>query len=629
MQKNHWLYQHIYPKMRYFIGFGRWIFSLAIKLKTSFVIRPQSSKILPDVYNVYNQNTVDSDFDLILLEGELPSDIAGNLYIAQCLGSEGTYMVGDTNIVRIKFDGGRAKLINRKLITPASIARSKLEKSKYRFDFLGLMYLSPGLGIHSYTEGIYLTPAGDIAVTSDIDRPWLVHSQSLRTLTPVGSRREWMPFMDGSAGRILGELFSGYNTSNTFFSDHQSGESFLVNFRLKQADGKHPVNLIRWDGESDFKQWRVTGNDGRDIEIMQSVHELVFTKDYILLADTAFVAGKEMMTPWVDSPKPLKKTMVHIIDRRQLTDSSKTVSSICIEIEKPSIHLQAEFENPGDHITFFMLHTPATNTAETIKEHDRDLHGNYYPDHIIGFGPLPVLDISSLGRHVVSVKSGKVISSKYLSDMHRTWGPYLQTYFNRQLAPYQGQDLFVMFRGFSKDLLPERIFNTYQNTPDRLASLSEMLDHDGLQVNNSICKIDPHKLRIVNSFEFPDRTHLYTIACLNSASGSKPGYILAGVATDERADADSSGHEHWIFNADDLSAGPICKLGHSSLNNSTLFHSLFIPNGVKIKAKGNNYRLSLRDDYPAKELQKWNGEIVSLFEQQIWPYFESEKKTSL
>ena len=47
----------------------------------------------------------------------------------------------------------------------------------YRFDYFGLMYLSPGLGMFSYTEGMYLLPDGRIAVTSDVDRPWVIERE--------------------------------------------------------------------------------------------------------------------------------------------------------------------------------------------------------------------------------------------------------------------------------------------------------------------------------------------------------------------------------------------------------------------------------------------------------------------
>ena len=594
-----------------------------VDLRTRFIARPLSSPVIPDAYVVCNTHTVDSEFDLYTLGGDIPADINGSLYITQCLGSPGAFMVGDTNIVRMDFDAGRIKLTNRLLRTPAALARRELADTRHRFDFFGLMYLSPGLGMFSYTEGMYLLPDGRIAVTSDIDRPWILERDSLRVTTPIGSRDEWLPMMTGSAGEVLGSLFAGYNNSHAVYADHRTGEVFLVNYQKMQPNGEHPVFLIRWDGKSEFERWLVLGEDGGPIEIKQSIHELVYSRDYILLADTAFAAGTEMFTPWVSAPLPSSKTVVYIVDRRGLDPDSRTVTARRMEVDEACIHLVVEYDNPDDKITAYMLHTPATNTAELLRENDRDLSGNYFPSHLIGYGTLPVLDLSSVGKHVFGMDQGKVIHSQYLAQMPYTWGPYLYTYMGRQTVPYNGQDLFIMFRGFSRDILPQRIYDAYKDTESRRVSLEEMVGEEGLKHNNSICRITTKDLRIADAYVFPDRVLLYTIACLESNQENKSGYVIAGVVTDEKAGGDeSSGHEYWIFPADNLSGGPVCKLGHPDLNNSTLFHSVYIPASKKWKNKSQPYHVSLREDYPKDELEKWGQEVLSAFRDEIWPYFD-------
>jgi len=222
--------QHVYPKMRYFIGFGRMIYQLWIKIFFSFKKRPSLS-VIPANYSVHNKDTVDSQFELHCISGELPADIDGSLYIAQCLGSPKAFMVGQTNIVRLEFGADRVKLTNRRMRTPASLAFERLARTKYGFDFFGLMYLSPGVGMFSYMEGMYLLPDGRIAVTSDIDRPWVIDRFDLQATTPIGRRDEWMPLLTDSAGEVLGKLFAGYNTSHAVQPDPHTGEVFLVNFQ--------------------------------------------------------------------------------------------------------------------------------------------------------------------------------------------------------------------------------------------------------------------------------------------------------------------------------------------------------------------------------------------------------------
>ena len=626
MEKNKatpFMLQQIYPRMRYFLSMGRRIYQFWVDLFIPIQKRSTSAEI-PVNYHVWNRGTVDSQFELNCFSGELPSDIDGSLYIAQCLGSPKAFMVGETNIVRLEFSSDHVRLTNRLMKTPASLALNHLAKTKFKFDFFGLMHLSPGLGIFSYTEGMYLVPDGRIAVTSDIDRPWIIDLSDLRVKTPIGRRDEWLPMMAGSAGDAIGNLFAGYNTSHAMHTDLQSGEVFLVNYQKKQSNGEHPVHLIRWDGKGAFEKWLVQNEDGQPIEIEQSIHELVFSKDYILLADTAFVTGMEIFFPWNSGPLPEEKTKVYIIDRRELKSGNKVVSAKQIEVNEACIHLVAEYENPNDQITVYMLHTPATNTAELIREHDRKLDGQYFPSHLIGYGTLPVLDLSSIGKHVIDAKQGKAIRSLYLSQMPYTWGPYLYSYLGRQTLPFNKQDLFVMFKGFSKDMLPVRIFNAYKNTSSRRVPLEQMLGGEGLKHNNSICRIATDELKIADAYVFPDRVLLLTIACLESKNDAQAGYLIAGVVTDEVIEGKSSGHEYWLFQANNLAGGPVCKLGNPNLDNSTLFHSVYIPRSIgrDVNNTAQKYHVSIRDDYPENEIGKWGGEVLSLFKDVVWPYFD-------
>jgi hypothetical protein len=618
------VFKNIYPRFRYILLLGRRVYHFFMTLRTSFSRRPASSPVLPDAYNVLNTSTFDSEMDLHCLEGEIPDDIEGSLFICQCLGSPEAFMVGDTNIIRMDFEGKEPRLTNRLMWTPTALARHKLKNTRHRFDFFGLMYLSPGMGMSSYTEGLYLLPDGRLGVTSDVDRPWVIERDSLQAVTPVGRRDEWLPMLADNAGEVMGGLFAGYNNSHVLYTDHEKAEVFLVNYRLKRPGNGHPVKLIRWDGYNDFEKWIVVDGNGVEIEIKQSIHELVFTRDFILLADTAFVAGTEMFTPWKNAKLPYDKTVVHIIDRRDLKSGMNTVPSKQIVVDKPCIHLIPEYENPNDKITVYMLHTPATNTAEILRSYDRDLDGKLFPKHLTGYGTLPVLDLSSVGKHVIDVAHSKVAGSEYISEMPYCWGPYLYTYMGRQIDPYNGQDLFIMFKGFSRDILPKRIFNAYKNVDARQVPLQDMVGGEGFHHNNSICRVTTKDFAIADAYVFPDRTLLYTIATLDSKDQAGAGYVIAGVVSDGAAGEQSSGHEYWIFNASNLAKGPVCKLGHESLNNSTLFHAVYIPRAIskKLDQKKVLYQIPIRADYPKEELEKWGFSVLECFEDVIWPLYD-------
>lgn len=624
------VYQNIYPRFRHFMSLGRKSYKALMDVKTVFDTRPTKSPVIPDAYRVCNTSTIDSDFDLKCLEGSYPDNIDGSLFIAQCLGTPEAFMVGDTNLIRMDFDQEHTHLTNRLMWTPAAMARLALDQSVHSFDYFGLMYLSPGLGMFSYTEGMYLMPDGRIGVTSDVDRPWMINRETLKVETPVGRRDEWIPMMSDEAGEVMGNLFAGYSNSHVVYTDFEQDEAFLVSYQYKQVDGSHPVKLSRWDGYHEFESYMVVDEHGDDIEIKQSIHELVFTRDYILLADTAFVAGTEMLTPWKNAPLPYEKTVVYIVDRRDMTKGVDTVIAKKIEVGEPCIHLIPEYENPNDEVTIYMLHTPATNTAEILKSYDKDLNGELFPEHLTGYGTLPVLDLSSLGKHKINVKTEVIIDSEYITDKKYTWGPYLYTYFGRQTKPFHKQDLFIMFKGFDKAMLPERIYHAYKDVNHRRIPVADMVGDEAESHNNSICRIDTESFEIVDAYIMPDKTMLYTITCLDAKEDNGTGYVMAAVITDDTASKDSSGHEYWIFNGNDLSSGPICKLGHSSLNNSTIFHTVYVPTrvGEAFDAKDTSYHIDLREDYPKEELTKWDPLVLDTFKQTIWPYFDKNESAN-
>jgi hypothetical protein len=117
---------------------------------------------------------------------------------------------------------------------------------------------------------------------------------------------------------------------------------------------------------------------------------------------------------------------------------------------------------------------------------------------------------------------------------------------------------------------------------------------------------------------------LYTIATLDSNNQGGAGYVMAGIVTDQPAGERSSGHEYWIFDAAHLAQGPICKLGHESLHNSTLFHALYIPKAAArdLDQLAPSYQVPIREDYPKEELEKWEASVLEAFEDVIWPLYD-------
>ncbi len=619
-------YQSMYPMLRLVLRVRRNAYVVLKNISSALLASRKPSAVVPSCYRACNTSTVDGDIKLKILFGKLPNNLLGNVYLCQCLGSPGAYMVGDTNLVKICFSKGEATLMNRRMWNPSAILKMALHATKHRFEHFGVMQMSPGLGMASYAEGLYMLPDGRLGVTSDVDRPWIVSRHNLRVQSPLGTRKEWMPMMQGKEGEVMGSLFAGYNNSHALYTDTNTKEVFLVNYRCKQADAAHPCKLMKWNGAEKFQTWLVKGEDGRNICIKQSIHELVFTKDYIILADTAFATGSEILDQWKNAPMPSVKTALYIVDRHQLVKDNKTVVAKRVDIEMPCIHLLAEYENPIDIITLYMLHTPATNTAEVIRSYDRDIAGNRFAKNLVGYGTLPVLDVSAVGKHCICMRTKAVIHTKYIQDKQYTWGPYMYSYMGRQTRPFNEQELFVMFKGFHVELLPKRIIKAYKDVQNRKVPMAEILKKGGIEAGNCIARIQKEDFKTVDRYTFSKKELLYTIACLET-NETKGDYLLAAVVSDKPASHDSSGHEYWIFEANNLHKGPICKLGHQKLDNTILFHALYLTHKQEksLPEKDVKYHIPLDKDYPSEELLKWDVTVKKTFEDVVWPYFGADE----
>lgn len=81
------------------------------------------------------------------------------------------------------------------------------------------------------------------------------------------------------------------------------------------------------------------------------------------------------------------------------------------------------------------------------------------------------------------------------------------------------------------------------------------------------------------------------------------------------------GSEFWIFDAQDLAQGPLCKLEHPSLKLGSTVHTAWLP---KIARRTANYYISAQEDYQSLVAQQ-PDKIKVLFETEIYPHFPKKK----
>lgn len=99
-------------------------------------------------------------------------------------------------------------------------------------------------------------------------------------------------------------------------------------------------------------------------------------------------------------------------------------------------------------------------------------------------------------------------------------------------------------------------------------------------------------------------------------NGKKPtdGYIICTVWHENK-------NEFWLFDANNLSKSPQCKLSYPSMNFAFTLHTAWLPT---IESRQASYYINVREDYNklVHEASQKHPDITDLFEQEIYPHFD-------
>jgi carotenoid cleavage dioxygenase-like enzyme len=411
------------------------------------------------------------------------------------------------------------------------------------------------------------------------------------------------------------------------------------------------VYLIRWDGVSDLERWRLVLEDETPVKIEQSLHEIGITKDYVVLMDTDFKVG---ISDAYNNPFPnyskleglvknlvtrpvLPDATVYIVRRKDLKCGQKPkrdrketkVVARKLTLPQAGIHFVLDYDNPDNKITLYVAHNCA-DTDEWVRPYDL-LASNSKPVSCKLRGMLTTaFDVSRLGRYLIDGESGEILESKVVSDPRKTWGLGLYTYHESlptNKPPKKVENIYWQASGFWQDLLTKSVFDMYKDYKYRVVPAEQLLENPSNPQSKPSCllRLDTKSMEIADSYEFPlvskdGKQWDSHIICspqfvprANGDGSSTDGYIVCTVLSDKS--------EIWIFDAQNLAQGALCKLGHPSLNFAYTLHTTWLPKIAQHKA---SYNCSVREDYQDL-VKKKSKEIQKLFEDKVYPPFEKDK----
>lgn len=593
----------------------------------------------PDVpTNIRDQNTAPLDLYLNTVEGTVPTDMAGHAWWMVPTPQAGAtpWFNSCGQLYRLDLEGDRVHLKSAPFETPSIICDRKIqEKSRwqlwrrlYRFrNRGGLARMNLFLGVQNQCNTAlqaFQDPENGswrMMATIDSGRPFEFDLTTLAPVTPVGSNSEWVEMeIDGIPG--LGDIkfpwvfpmhMSGAHTAY----DDRTGEIFLINpvFEIPIAFGAiEPDTYVHvWDGAGKFKSTQIIDDrTGKPVVIKQSTHQIVITRNYVVIIDTAFrIEYARMMFPEVRAIPQSAYNEIWFVPRSQLNGGQAIAKHV--QIPRECVHFFADYEDEGDRVTLHLVHASGHDVSEWLRRSDVRWPTllEFIPAPLYG-SPPSVYDEQGFGKYIVNAQTGEIESSgfRFFKDF---WGVALPTYCGLQgTSPAKFENIWVNFFGYVSEMTPRRLVELYADHPFRNVPIEDLPSWKGA----GVMRWSPSDMEVKDSWTAPRGNCVTTPVYVpkKGQTSELEGYLLAMVSTPEHS-------EYWIWQAGNLAAGPVAKLRHPEVKFAFPLHSAWTP---EIAPRTSAYKVNLRSDIEDrhKGYSFLPGWIKDIFEKDIYPRFD-------
>lgn len=447
---------------------------------------------------------------------------------------------------------------------------------------------------------------------------------------------------------------------NHFFhhlNDHLDGKKHDPD----EPKGDVFMNLLLWKGEGAMTNWTLSDQHGSKLAIYECMHQMGLTQDYLILTDCSFKFAMDML---FDNPFPESKlierlirrlatvrmepfTTTYIVKRKELNPNGGFATAYRIDKPIPleTIHYSCNYANPNGVITLVGIHNAATCIAEWVRTFDkRALDGQPVDPDYYSLFAVGSMDISRIGKWKIDGESLTLLdaqSSVYESPGNyedenlgpNTWAISLYGYrgiLSAEEPVKEIKQLWYLTDGTVKNLLTEFVFNLYKDYKHRKISLDliKKLTEKELPFGMTRLNIETMQPEEYFQFErnvFPRGVHF--IPKKIPTPGIIPeldGYLVSPVQVgNSPTNPTFYNSEFWIFEAQNITKGPVCKLTHPKLKFAFTLHTSWIPEALP---SDQTYRIPVKSDYDEvlKDLELGVDRkfLEEFFEQNVYPHFK-------
>ena len=457
---------------------------------------------------------------------------------------------------------------------------------------------------------------------------------------------------------------------NTHSKDHDDHHHFSESTRIGFFEGlkdrfvkDDEVRLIRWDGTPDLKKWRVRC-DGKDISITQNMHQIGITEDYIILSNSSLKINLSLMFNylWPQYPhleeklrKLLSSPMIpsselYFIKRSDLKSGDEVVSAVKAIIPLETVHFSANYANPNNEITVMTAHNTANCPAEWIRYFDKRLVDGQpvNPDHL-SYLSAGQMDVGRMGRMVFDAETGELLEHKSnvlfkkgkIEDPNEigphTWGVGLYSFRGyEELIPRvrEIKNIYWQIFGLDRNFLTEFIYELYKDYPNRVASVEEVerLTRQGVPIGLARVDHSEEEMDIKDFYLFEEDHHMRSIQFIPneernaSVDEDMDGYILCTIKAPDPANKGHYLSQVWMWDATNLSKGPVCKLAHDKFYFAYTFHSVWTPEAEFTNPKDQIDIIDDIDDMVKLIINSGKQVKVEEFmDKYVYPHFADQK----
>ncbi len=567
---------------------------------------------------VTSSSNTDDEVTLAVLSGELPTDLHGHMLVVHPIppDDEGGLFTGNGRVIRIDLGGDEVKAKLSIVRTPCWYADVASRGQDYEFTASSLARASFTLGGRNLANTAFAIMGNRLLSTYDGGRPTEIDPETLTYATAVGSGEEWQGTIPSWTSLLMPMPFPMVMSTAHPAIDPYNHDLYTVEYGLEILGTPSFLHLKLWHGTGSMKTWIVVDQDGVGAEIEQSVHQLVVTRNYVVIVDTSILVEVEsLFDPTVMRPQS-PDTSIWVIRRSDLDSTQDTVMAKKVVVQRELTHLFPDYDDSGGQIVLHVGHTQGQDASEFLQPDDvRADTGQPVRSDLYGFLPSGT-DLGALGRIVIDGESGELLEHDVLYDERLWGGPALYTHLGPD-QPERVETAFWLSLGLHPELRVKRIQDAYLDHPYREVAIED-IPAEG--VNPSIVRVRTETLTIEDSYTFPDGRLASSPQFVprEGSTGQSDGYLLCTMLSDDTDTVGSSGCEVWIFDATNLAQGPLTRLGNLGLNVPFTLHAAWMP---EMSPRTSSYKIDVRSDIEDL-VDRHSTEIRTMFEYQVYPHFD-------